>query len=327
MTAVGDHCLHLVVSNPPYVTSGDMGSLAPDIRLFEPASALDGGEDGLTVFRRLVPEAARVLKPGGSLLLEVGDGQALAVSSLAHQAGFAWVAVHKDLSGKERFVAATLPGATVLALDSLDEARRATLATALAGGAMIGIPTDTVYGIAARWDTQSGVRRLSVAKGRGSDQPMAVLFRSVAAVRTALPDLDGPSLRVLEALLPGPFTFVVGTAVVRPRLVGTADSLGVRVPDHPALLEFLASLDTPLAATSANLSGGKEALSPFEVEPLVLAHCSIAFTGPDSPSGAEPPTASTVVDLRPLPSGGFPVILREGAAGAAKTLERISAVL
>ena len=102
--------LGLVVSNPPYVTSGDMNGLAPDIRLYEPVSALDGGEDGLAVFRRLLPQAARVLRPGGTVLLEVGDGQAPAVAGLAREAGFSLIEVHRDLSGKERIVAATLPG-------------------------------------------------------------------------------------------------------------------------------------------------------------------------------------------------------------------------
>jgi release factor glutamine methyltransferase len=327
LTEVGDHSLHLVVSNPPYVTSGDMGALAPDIRLHEPASALEAGEDGLAVFRLLVPEAARVLRPGGSVLLEVGDGQAPAVGGLAGEAGFTSVAVRKDLSGKERIVAATLPGATLAPLGSLDETQRTALVDALAGGAVIGVPTDTVYGIAARWDSRSGVHRLSVAKGRSSDQPMATLFPSAAAIEATLPDVNEPSLKVLKALLPGPFTFVIGTTVVRPPLVGAADSLGVRVPDHPALLEFLASLETPLAATSANLSGGKEAALPSDVDPVVLAHCSIAFMSPESPSGAEPSAASTVVDLRPLASGGAALILREGAADGAETLERIGAVL
>ncbi len=327
LTGTADDSLRLVISNPPYVTSRDMGTLAPDIRLYEPALALDAGEDGLAVFRRLLPQAARVLRPGGSVLLEVGDGQAPAVAGLARAAGFSLLAVHKDLSGKERMVVGTLPGAAMMPLGGLDDPQSVALVTALGGGAIIGIPTDTVYGIAARWDSQAGVRRLFAAKGRGSDQPMAALFPSVASVKAALPDLDGPSTKALEALLPGPYTFVVGTSVPRPSLVGTADSLGVRVPDHPALLEFLASLEAPLAATSANLSGQKEAEMPADVEPSVLAHCSIAFTTAGSTRSAGRPAASTVVDLRPLATGDAPALLREGAANGAETLRRISALL
>ncbi len=318
--------LGLAVSNPPYVTSGDMDGLAPDIRLYEPVSALDGGDDGLAVFRRLLPQAARALRPGGTVLLEVGDGQAPAVAGLAREAGLSLIEVFRDLSGKERIVAATHPGAVIVPLDGLDGRQSAALAAALGGGAVIGIPTDTVYGIAARWDSRAGVQRLFAAKGRGSHQPLAVIFPSVALVVSSLPDLDGASARVIEALLPGPYTFVVATSVPRPSLVGTDESLGVRVPDHPALLEFLASLGTPLAATSANLSGQTEARVATEVEPFVLAYCSIALTAPEPTPDAGPPAASTVIDLRPLADGASPLVLREGAAGGAETLRRISAL-
>ncbi len=223
-------------------------------------------------------------------------------------------------------MAATLPGAAMMPLGGLDGAQSAALEAALGSGAVIGIPTDTVYGIAARWDSRSGVQRLFAAKGRGSNQALAVIFPSVASVKASLPDLDASSARALEALLPGPYTFVVATSVPRPPLVGTSDSLGVRVPDHPALLEFLTSLGAPLAATSANLSGEKEARSAADVEPLVLAHCSIALTTPGSAPSAGAAASSTVVDLRPLTGGDPPAILREGAADGAETLRRISAL-
>ncbi len=84
------------------------------MRDFEPVAALEAGADGLDVIRRLLPEAARALRPGGSVLLEVGDGQAPAVEGLARDAGFEVVSVYRDLSGKERIVEATLPGAVRL---------------------------------------------------------------------------------------------------------------------------------------------------------------------------------------------------------------------
>ncbi len=216
-----------MVSNPPYVTSSDMATLAPDIRLFEPASALDAGPDGLAVIRRLLPQAARVLRPGGSVLLEVGDGQAAEVAGLAREAGFSLVNVHKDLSRKERIVEATLPGAfEVDCVGSGRDTGGRRWPRRSQAGAVIGIPTDTVYGIGARWDSPAGVRRLFAAKGRSSEQPVAVLFSSVEAVKEALPDLDSTSARVLEALLPGPFTFVVATTVPRPSSGGHGGFLG-----------------------------------------------------------------------------------------------------
>ena len=328
LAGVADDALHLVVGNPPYVRSDEMASLAPDIRLYEPVSALDAGPDGLAVIRRLLPQAGRALRPGGSVILEVGDGQATAVAGLARDAGFSLITVHKDLSQKDRIVEATLPGAPRATPGELDEARAAVLREALEAGAVIGVPTDTVYGIAARWDSPAGVRRLFAAKGRPPEQPVAVLFPSAAAIEDALPGLDARSAQVLRALLPGPFTFVVATTVARPALVGTAGSLGVRVPDHPALLELLRSLGTPLAATSANLSGGADAATLADVDPTVLAHCSVAFTSVEErPQGTpEAGSASTVADLRPLSGGGVPVILRQGAVPKATMLERIAAL-
>ncbi len=351
LSGVPDGSLRLVMSNPPYVTAAEMEALDLDVRLFEPRTALYGGSDGLDVYRRLLPEAARVLLPGGTLLLEVGHQQAAAVGDMARAAGLALVATHRDLSGKDRFVAATLPGSPGRDLGELDAEAVESLARALAAGAVIGLPTDTVYGLAARWDSAAGVRRLFAAKGRDFAQPVAALFPSVEAVAEALPDLEPGARKVLEALLPGPFTFVISTAVPRPPLVGTEDSLGVRVPDHPPLLEFLARLGTGVAATSANVSGEKEAATLADVDPVLLAHCSLALSSgasgevtstasPGARAGAAPkavaagrgdPTGSarpsTVVDLRPLASGERPLILREGAAPAAEVLERIAHVV
>jgi release factor glutamine methyltransferase len=72
----------LVVSNPPYIRSGDISTLAVEVRDHDPRRALDGGPDGLDAYRRLVPETLRVLAPGGSLILEVGHNQAGDVEAL-----------------------------------------------------------------------------------------------------------------------------------------------------------------------------------------------------------------------------------------------------
>ncbi len=329
LSGVPDGSLHLVVSNPPYVTAADLAALEPDIRLFEPRAALDGGPDGLAVIRRLLPEAARALRPGGSVLLEVGDGQAEAVAGLARDAGFVRVAVHRDLSQKDRIVQATLPGASVLALTGLGASEVAALREALTAGAIIGVPTDTVYGLAAKWDSPAGVRALFAAKGRAPEQPVAVAFPSVASVLANLPDLDSGAARVLQSLLPGPYTFVVSTAVPRPEQVGTVDSLGVRVPDQPVLLELLRVLDMPLAATSANRSGGADVTELGDVDPELLAHCSAAFdaSGVTKAVASGLGLASTVVDLRSISRGELPVVLREGAVAAADVIARIAAVL
>jgi release factor glutamine methyltransferase len=97
----------LVVSNPPYVPTPDLESLQPEIRDHEPVSALDGGPDGLGVIRRLIPQAAARLKPGGLLLFEFGFGQAEGVRAIvASEARFETPDITPDLAGIPR-VAAT----------------------------------------------------------------------------------------------------------------------------------------------------------------------------------------------------------------------------
>jgi len=102
---LSDSSFDLVVSNPPYVRSGEIETLDPEVRNFEPRLALDGGADGLDAYRRLAPEILRVLKPGGRFIVEIGHGQAADVESLFLAAGGQSVHLERDLQGRERIVA------------------------------------------------------------------------------------------------------------------------------------------------------------------------------------------------------------------------------
>ncbi|MFZ1986644.1 MAG: peptide chain release factor N(5)-glutamine methyltransferase [Desulfatitalea sp.] len=93
----------MVLSNPPYIRSGDIGRLAPEIRLFEPVGALDGGPDGLAHITTIIAEAHRHLKPNGLLLLEIGFDQRDAVQALARQwDAYEPITFHKDYAGHAR---------------------------------------------------------------------------------------------------------------------------------------------------------------------------------------------------------------------------------
>ena len=94
-----------VVSNPPYIPSGECGILQPEV-LREPSLALDGGPDGLDFYRRIASGSAEILRPEGILLLELGYGEADAVSGLLASAGFTGIKVRKDFSGLDRMVLA-----------------------------------------------------------------------------------------------------------------------------------------------------------------------------------------------------------------------------
>lgn len=96
----------LIVSNPPYVRSEDMSTLQPSVRDFEPALALDGGEDGLEFYRSIVENYASVLKPLGWLCFEFGMGQGEDVCRILEQGGFTVVERKNDYNGIERAVLA-----------------------------------------------------------------------------------------------------------------------------------------------------------------------------------------------------------------------------
>ncbi|GAW93816.1 peptide chain release factor N(5)-glutamine methyltransferase [Calderihabitans maritimus] len=96
----------LVVSNPPYIPSAQIENLQPEVR-YEPRAALDGGPDGLEVYRRLIPQAADVLRPEGHLVLEIGCDQAEQVVSLIRTNGcFEHIQVGKDYARRDRVVVA-----------------------------------------------------------------------------------------------------------------------------------------------------------------------------------------------------------------------------
>lgn len=103
-TGFGDHSFDVVVSNPPYIPSGDIPGLDPEVRDHDPHLALDGGPDGLQAYRELAPEIRRILRPGGLFAVEIGWDQGAQVKALFEAAGFEDVIVVKDLSDRDRVV-------------------------------------------------------------------------------------------------------------------------------------------------------------------------------------------------------------------------------
>ena len=97
----------VIVSNPPYIPTAVIGTLDTEVREFDPRMALDGGEDGLSFYRRIAKEANAYLTDSGVLLLEIGYDQADAVGKILSKEGFASVRVMQDLSGSDRVVCAS----------------------------------------------------------------------------------------------------------------------------------------------------------------------------------------------------------------------------
>lgn len=100
----------VIVANPPYIPSADIQSLAPEVRDHDPRQALDGGPNGLDAIRTLASQATSRLKPGGWLLLEIGQGQASSVAALLEKLGFGNVSVYPDISKIDRMIEARWEG-------------------------------------------------------------------------------------------------------------------------------------------------------------------------------------------------------------------------
>lgn len=100
----------MILSNPPYIKYSEIEKLQDEVRLHDPLLALDGGEDGLSFYRRIIYEGREYLQEGGYLLLEIGYDQAGAVTGLMHDAGFRQISVKKDLAGLDRVVTGLYDG-------------------------------------------------------------------------------------------------------------------------------------------------------------------------------------------------------------------------
>ena len=101
---VADETFDVIVSNPPYIRSDEIPFLMPEVSEFEPHEALDGKEDGLFFYRKIIQESPDYLTDGGYLLFEIGYDQGWAVSSMMKEAGFEDVCVKKDLARNDRVV-------------------------------------------------------------------------------------------------------------------------------------------------------------------------------------------------------------------------------
>jgi len=96
--------LDMIVANPPYIPSGVIPSLPVEVERFEPHLALDGGPDGMRVLRRIIAEAPRSLRPGGWLVMEIGEEQAGSLASLMAAEGFSRIGARRDLRDVERYI-------------------------------------------------------------------------------------------------------------------------------------------------------------------------------------------------------------------------------
>ena len=174
---------------------------------------------------------------------------------------------------------------------------------ALNAGRLVGVPTDTVYGIAADPWSQTGMNALFELKGRGREHPVALLVADLEQARE-LCVITERARELADQHWPGPLTMVLEAARDLPEWIGdrARGTVGLRVPRHPVALELLERTGT-LAVTSANRSGEEPAVSDDEARALF----GDAVTG-YLPGAGSAGMASTVLDITVQP----PVVLRPG---------------
>ena len=176
----------------------------------------------------------------------------------------------------------------------------------LIAGELVGIPTETVYGLAVRADDPAAIERLYAAKGRPSDNPLIVHVASLEALGQVARDVTPLAALLLEHFAPGPLTVVLEAHPDLPREVTAGlDTVAVRIPDHPVALEVLRRCGVPLAAPSANRSGRPSPTTAAHVLDDLDGRIAAVVDGGPTRLGLE----STVVDAR----GSTPTVLREGA--------------
>jgi protein-tyrosine phosphatase len=192
--------------------------------------------------------------------------------------------------------------------------------TALASGKLIGVPTETVYGIAASALVPAGVDRLTRGKRRARQKPLALAFANADAALEWVPEITPFGLRLARKCWPGPVTLVfrggfAGGPVHRlaesvRHCVCPEDTLGLRVPDHPAATEILSAVAAPVVLSSANKRDEPPAVTAEEVARSLGE--DLAFVVNGGPSRFR--DASTVA----LVDGNSWRILREGVVSAAE---------
>jgi L-threonylcarbamoyladenylate synthase len=185
---------------------------------------------------------------------------------------------------------------------------------AIRAGQPVVLPTDTVYGLCVTPYSETPVRRMYRLKGRGNEQPAALVARDLDFLLECVPELRGAAATVARSLLPGPYTLVLPNPARRFRwLTGTRpETIGVRVPDTGGPLREVLEHVGVVAATSANLPGGPDPRRLDEVPESIRSGVAAEVDG-----GELPGTPSTVLDL----TGPEPAVLREGAVPAGEAVD------
>ena len=176
-------------------------------------------------------------------------------------------------------------------------------------GGLLGIPTETVYGLGANALNADACRRIYEAKGRPQDNPLIIHVPDASWLSRYCEKVPESAYRLAEAFWPGPLTMILPKREIVPyRTTGGLETVGVRCPNHPVTLAVIAAADVPIAAPSGNTSGRPSPTSAADMLEDMDGKIDGIFDGGPCGVGVE----STIIDLtcqppRLLRAGGLPL--------------------
>ncbi|HOX45704.1 MAG TPA: L-threonylcarbamoyladenylate synthase [Myxococcota bacterium] len=174
---------------------------------------------------------------------------------------------------------------------------------ALARGAVISYPTDTIYGIGCDIFSKSGIERIYQLKDRSRKKPLSFICSDLKDI-SRYAQVSDNSYRLMRKYLPGPYTFILEATKEVPRIMmSKRRTVGIRVPDNPICLSLVRELMHPIITTSANVSEQDPLCDPKEIDAQFGKVLDLVIDG-----GALVNIPSTVIDL----TGDQPYVVREG---------------
>jgi len=179
-------------------------------------------------------------------------------------------------------------------------------AALLREGKLVGIPTETVYGLAGNALDEHSILKIFEVKRRPATVPLIAQTSSLEKAKGFVEHFSKEALLLAEKYWPGALTLVLEKSALIPDLMTSGgDTVGIRIPDHSMTLQLLSKLDFPLAVPSANIHGQKSPMTAEEVNEQIGDQIEYILDGGKCVVGFE----STIVSF----SDGLPVILRQGA--------------
>ena len=190
-----------------------------------------------------------------------------------------------------------------------------TAAHILAQDGVIAFPTDTVYGIGVRFDSEKAIQKLFEIKGRDFNKPIAVLLGNLEDFQKVAIHIPLSAYQLAEKFLPGALTLIVPKHPALPPSISAFPTIGIRIPNHPFAIALLNQVG-PLAVTSANLSNHPDTQNSNQVLQQLDGLFDLLIDGGQTPGGV----ASTVVDV----TTKTPKILRQGPITQTDILNHLS---